>query len=631
MPTLIEYIIKLFICQAIVFLFYQLVLRKHTFYTWNRWYLLGYSLLSFLIPFIDITPVLESNQMAAHEMMYIIPSVDVYTHTIDRVTQCPVPIWSATWDKWDWALLVFACGACYLFARFVLRCISFFNMRRKAKLVSAKGVKLYQVEGNIIPFSFGNSIFINHRLHDEKDLPEIIRHEFVHVKQKHTHDIIWSEIVCILNWYNPFAWLIRRAIRQNLEFIADHQVLENGLDRKQYQYMLLKVVGNDHFRIGSQFNFSSLKKRIIMMNKVKSARPHLLKFLFILPLMAVILLAFRNENDKQQPAGEKEIMHPAAVSTDSIPAVAANAKGYYIDIIDKSGECMVIIKDKNKKEVERLPLTKWNANEDYYEGLYGIILPPPPPPPSMPPPPRRTMPDNVESMHVRNNLATVTLKDGTREKYDLNKPDENAAFEKKYGKMPPPPAPPAPAMPPTSSLMHREDNIAVAVNIETSSPTIVMAVSPTPANVEIGTTTMPVKIKATTAVSTQVTGAAVGTTAVAVTPQINVPAVAANGVKPGLIGVDGEPVLELRIYKFFTREKLNALVAQAKAKGIELEFNDVNYNKNNQITRIVGKLEKENLTNNFSISDFQYLTIIVRKRDGQYFSFIQSSDDREEI
>src|SRR4029453_17672904 len=102
-----------------------------------------------------------------------------------------------------------------------------------------------------------------------------------HVKQRHSIDIIWGEILCMLNWYNPFAWLLKSAIRQNLEFIADNKVMEHGIDKKEYQYLLLKVIGNNQFSIAPKFNFSSLKKRIAMMNKMKTAGVHLVKFLFI--------------------------------------------------------------------------------------------------------------------------------------------------------------------------------------------------------------------------------------------------------------------------------------------------------------------------------------------------------------
>ena len=151
----------------------------------------------------------------------------------------------------------------------------------------------------LFPFHFGNSIFINKQLHSLDELQEIVRHEFVHVKQKHSIDILWSELLCIVSWYNPFSWLLKRSIRQNLEFIADCKVLESGMNKKEYQYLLLKVIGNNHFSIATKFNFSSLKKRIAMMNKMKTARMHIVKFLFILPLVAVLLIAFRKKNMKQ--------------------------------------------------------------------------------------------------------------------------------------------------------------------------------------------------------------------------------------------------------------------------------------------------------------------------------------------
>jgi hypothetical protein len=111
----------------------------------------------------------------------------------------------------------------------------------------------------------------------------------------------------MLNWYNPFSWLMRWSIRQNLEFIADQQVLENGVDRKVYQYHLLTVLGEPRYRLANNFNFSSLKKRIIMMNKIRSARLHLLKFLFVLPLAGVLLVAFRDKyTGLWRPAAEVE-------------------------------------------------------------------------------------------------------------------------------------------------------------------------------------------------------------------------------------------------------------------------------------------------------------------------------------
>jgi len=167
-------------------------------------------------------------------------------------------------------------------------------MRRKALLIGEGPIRIFHVEHPIAPFSFGNAIYVNPDQHSQTEWEEIILHEYVHIRQRHTLDILFGELLIIVNWYNPFAWLIRHSIRQNLEFIADRAVIDNGHDKKGYQYHLLKVVGQTRYKLANNFNFSSLKKRIVMMNKLRSARLHLIRFLFILPLLAVLLVAFRD-------------------------------------------------------------------------------------------------------------------------------------------------------------------------------------------------------------------------------------------------------------------------------------------------------------------------------------------------
>jgi hypothetical protein len=189
---------------------------------------------------------------------------------------------------------VLAAGSVVLTARMIVRWLSLIRLRRKATLIGGDAVKIYQVDEPVIPFSFGSAIYINQHLHTEKEWEDIVLHEYVHIRQRHTLDILIAELVCIANWYNPFAWLIRYSIRQNLEFIADQQVLDKGVDRKGYQYHLLKVMGEPRYRLANNFNFSSLKKRIVMMNKMRSAKVQLLKLLFLLPLAAVLLVAFRD-------------------------------------------------------------------------------------------------------------------------------------------------------------------------------------------------------------------------------------------------------------------------------------------------------------------------------------------------
>jgi TonB-dependent SusC/RagA subfamily outer membrane receptor len=292
MSFVLFYLLKLSISLSIVWIFYQLFLRKLTFYNLNRWYLLGYTLLSFFIPLIHLGSLFTAQEPT---LVQFIPVVGGRSGAFLLPSETV-----SVWDRWDSLLAVAVLGAVLLLVRSVVRWLSLRRVRRNSRLIVDTGVRIYQVDQPIIPFSFGNDIYINQALHTEKEWEEIILHEYVHIRQRHTVDVLLAELLCILTWYNPFSWLIRYSIRQNLEFIADSQVLKNGFDKKSYQYHLLKVIGEPRYTLANNFNFSSLKKRIIMMNKIRSARVHLVKFLFIVPLMAVLLLAFR---DRQGSVG----------------------------------------------------------------------------------------------------------------------------------------------------------------------------------------------------------------------------------------------------------------------------------------------------------------------------------------
>ncbi|WP_052273366.1 M56 family metallopeptidase [Flavihumibacter solisilvae] len=477
---MLAYLFKLSISLAFVYLFYQVFLRRMTFYQWNRWYLLGYSAICFVLPLINIYGLMEEHETSPEFFRYI-PSIGAESAVVPKAGNSIDPY-----------VVVFLAGVTIMLMRLLVQYFSFMKVYRKATLIAGDSVKLYEVKEPIIPFSFGRNVFINPGQHDESELKEIIRHEMIHVKQAHTIDILFTELLVILNWYNPFAWLIRRAMRQNLEFIADSKVLEHGLDPRQYQYLLLKVVGQQQFSLASHLNFSAIKSRIAMMNSIRTARVHLVKFAFVLPLVAVLLLAFRKEREARKEKeeflqnGQSPLSRSIAVN-DTTPSekLQSHREGYVLSIADNNGECIVIFKDKTGKVVKAMELTEWNKNSKVNTLIYGelpSVPPPPPPAPGAPVPveivvqptpaieaapgvaeaPKKTvmsplkvypvvpaapeaprLPANVRSIQINNNKVNVELKNGRTEKYDLEIPAEKAAFEKKYGKIqePQPPLP----------------------------------------------------------------------------------------------------------------------------------------------------------------------------------------------
>lgn len=111
-------------------------------------------------------------------------------------------------------------------------------------------------------------IFINPERHKGDEIEEIMMHELTHCQQLHSIDIIFAELFCVVFWFNPFVWLLKREVRLNLEYLADNSVLANGKDNKEYQYHLLRLTYRKNVAtISNNFNVLPIKKRIKMMNK----------------------------------------------------------------------------------------------------------------------------------------------------------------------------------------------------------------------------------------------------------------------------------------------------------------------------------------------------------------------------
>ena len=156
--------------------------------------------------------------------------------------------------------------------------------------------RIVELTGEKAPCSFGNIIFINPAKYDWETYNQVLLHEKIHIEQKHTLDLLVAEIVLIFQWFNPFAWLMRKELESNLEFFTDSKLLQhNKVEKESYQMSLLKVAA-PHFPLSltTNYNQSLLKKRLLMMNAKKSNVHTIWKYFFLLPLM-VLFVCFFNE------------------------------------------------------------------------------------------------------------------------------------------------------------------------------------------------------------------------------------------------------------------------------------------------------------------------------------------------
>lgn len=281
MPALLIYLLKANIALTLFFLAYRWGLRRLTFYVLNRFFLLAGIVFSSLFPLVDVNALLQSHQ----EISEVASS-----YVLDLSTLQAQP--EAGFTIWHLLVYIFWTGVAVMTIRFTIQLFALWRIHRRSEPGMLQQHPVQLLGSRINPFSFFRHIYINPSLHQPAELDAILRHELVHVKEWHTIDVLTAELNNIFYWFNPGAWLMNTAIRENLEFITDRRMLQLGADPKAYQYSLIKVSGIPYATaIANNFNFSHLKNRIKMMNQKRSAKYNLLRYLVLGCVVAIALLS----------------------------------------------------------------------------------------------------------------------------------------------------------------------------------------------------------------------------------------------------------------------------------------------------------------------------------------------------
>ena len=280
------YILKSSVCLAAFYLFYRLLLSRETFHCFNRIALLGGIILSVAIPFIRImTDEPVAIQRPLQNLEYLLQMAQMQT---EIQVQTPQSFWLPL------LFVVYLVGCVFFFVRFLYSTIRICRMIGMGeKQVLPDGIKLVVTDETVCPFSWMGYIVISQKDMEESG-EEILTHEMAHIRARHSVDMLICSFCVILQWFNPAVWLLKQELENIHEYEADESVINHGVDAKQYQLLLIKkAVGSQRFTsMANSFNHSKLKKRITMMLKRKSNPWARLKYLYVLPLTAVAVVAF---------------------------------------------------------------------------------------------------------------------------------------------------------------------------------------------------------------------------------------------------------------------------------------------------------------------------------------------------
>lgn len=315
MPTLFLYILQSSGSMALFYLLYIICFKRETFYRYNRILLLSAFVCAALLPLLPVpaltlewhaTPVAEGSA-----------AIIYFNNNVHAATQTSgVTIVQHWWDPFmqhavSILLSIYIGVAIILLFVHVLQLVKIRRLTKMGKSYTQNNIRYVQITGLTAPFSFLRNIFFDPNAHEPTELQYILKHEEAHVQQYHSADVLLSAVYCCLCWINPFAWMCKKALQLNLEFLADEAAVQAFNAPVAYQYSLLKIsTSRGPVAVVNHFSKSFIKNRILMMNKTQSPRLRVWRYLTLLPVLGLAagLLSATTTNAVKESGAEKYLV-----------------------------------------------------------------------------------------------------------------------------------------------------------------------------------------------------------------------------------------------------------------------------------------------------------------------------------
>ncbi len=346
MENFLLYIGKSGLAAGAFYLLFLALFQNKKQFLFNRIYLPVSLAISFLIPLITFTSVryIETQTVNYAESFAYLPGAGV-----SAVAE-PEMEWTSV------LFLIYLAGTMLFLGHLLLGHYKAFRIVRTSKLREFYGTIVNVTSKDVHPFSFFNKIVLSEKTTRNPNLEMIVLHESIHVKERHTLDILAGEILFLFQWFNPFAWLIKDAMKNNLEYLTDHQVAQSH-NPEAYQLAMVGLADKKGVApFLTALNGSQLKNRIIMMKQKSENKYPLLKQLVVLPLLAVLIMGLSNKEVKTEfiESNTAEVVAAAKTITGKItdeagkalPGTAVFVKGTTIGTItDMEGNYQLELED----------------------------------------------------------------------------------------------------------------------------------------------------------------------------------------------------------------------------------------------------------------------------------------------
>lgn len=363
--------LQIVIFQLIFLMIYELLLKNDTFFNWNRAYLLGTSVLSIILPFIKlqsfskVIPTEYSVNLPAVIIGQTTPNNLLATENLDTIILNHTSI-NYVMLFWYIGVLVFSIILLYKLIR--IRLFKHLNTS-----IKKQGYHITTLKNSEAAFSFLNIIFLGDQLkEDQKE--SILKHEKVHVQQKHTLDLLWFEMLRIIFWFNPLIYMYQKRITEVHEFIADKSASKQ--QQNYYENLLAKTFNVTQFSLVNQFYSSSLiKKRIIMLTKKQSNNFKLLKYITVIPIVLSMLVYVSCTNTVEDKRNVQILSSEENTVIENVITIVNNTatfeefeKGLSEDQFNTIIGNLKVYKQMNSNKIEN---TDFNEYSLIWDKLYG--------------------------------------------------------------------------------------------------------------------------------------------------------------------------------------------------------------------------------------------------------------------
>jgi TonB family protein len=289
--------------------FFYIFMYRETWFKLNRIFLITSVLLSLLIPLLKFGFV--SSAGTANDS-YLLRTV--------QVLSIPETGSMFSISVQEVIMYIYLAGLIIFSVRFILRLASILDLSFNSDSLYRNGLKIGLCTKAVSPFSFFKVVYINEKEKDSKGLDKILLHESVHIRQWHSVDVIISEIACIIVWFNPAIWMIRSALKETHEYLADSGVKELTKDTAGYFQLLFSSVIGVQPGLANNFNKSLTLKRMKMMTKKRSGSISFMKVLLVIPLVVILTVSFSFRTSIAGPA----LIHTPALHESVIANIPAD-------------------------------------------------------------------------------------------------------------------------------------------------------------------------------------------------------------------------------------------------------------------------------------------------------------------